>query len=174
MHVIYGSDAADPVSALPGQVACGYIGGMADHVWTDAQWAMQTAEYLLPIWVANEDDSAQDSGMSCVNVLYRLGVPRDVAIMLDVEPNENIDAAWINGFARETAREHYGCYVYDSADRIFSLPPRSGYIVAYWNGIPALYEHPFVRGTQYRNTPDFDLDVFDPSMRFWRNPHHVG
>ena len=171
MIYLDGSDAANPTSALPGQVVMFYIGGEADHVWTLDQIKMQTAEFLLPIWVAGYQEHATYAGRNCADALYDLAGGEEFSYVLDCELLNQGDNDWVDQFANVTAPEHYGCHVYDSKDRIFHFQPRSGYIVADWTGVSHMYEHPWVKGTQWKNTPDYDLDVFDPSLRLWRNPY---
>jgi hypothetical protein len=172
MTWINGSDDSNPSGALPGQVACGYIGGDCPHVWTAQQWRNQTAEFLFPIWTAEPDADPQTEAAKCLTALWDLKVSPDTGFMLDSELFSGDDNDWINEFCRYTSHAHYGCHPYASASAIFYLPPRSGYIVADWTGIRHMYEHPFVKGTQWVNDPTLDRDVFDSTMKFWRNPYH--
>lgn len=171
MTYLNGSDAANPDGALPGQVVMFYIGGEADHVWTIDQVKAQRAEYLIPVWVAGYTVSAADQGKACVDALYDYNIPEGVAYVLDAELLNQGDNDWVDAFANETAAEHYGCHIYDSKSRIFHFQPRSGYIVADWTGVRHMYEHPWVKGTQWENDPEYDLDVFDSELRMWRNPY---
>jgi hypothetical protein len=173
MNWLNGSDASDPTEALPGQVACGYIGGDTPHPWTFGQWEMQTAEFLLPIYTANPKLHPVNESSRCVDALVALKVHEDTAFMLDSELFNGRDNGWIDAFCRETSADHYGCHVYASASNIFTLPPRSGYIVADWTEIRHMYEHPFVKGTQWSSDATIDRDVFDSTMKFWRNPYVI-
>jgi hypothetical protein len=173
MNYLNGSDASDPVGALPGQVVMGYAGGWTPHAWTSGQWAAQDAEFLLPIWVGNAVNSPRGVASLLLEWLHDYQVPPGSAYVLDAEQSTGVDSAWVNAFADVTAEEHYGCHVYASVDTIFTLPPRSGYIVADWTGKRHMYEHPFVSGTQWADEGTIDRDVFVPQMHLWRN-HYVG
>jgi hypothetical protein len=173
MNWLNGSDASNPDSPLPGQVACGYIGGDTPHAWTFGQWEMQTAEFLLPIYTADPKLDPVNESIRCVDALIALKVPEGSAIMLDSELFNGRDGGWIDAFCRETSADRFGTHVYASASNIFTLPPRSGYIVADWTGIRHMYEHPFVKGTQWSSDATIDRDVFDPAIKFWRDTYHA-
>lgn len=171
MIYLTGSDASNPDSPLPGDVACGYVGGRTPHVWTLSQWKMQTAKYLLPIWVADPSQNPKTEAANFIAAMAALGVKGGVAYMLDAELLPPYDQLWISVFADRTARSDYGCHPYGSKDIVFTWPPRSGYIVADRIREPHMYEHPFVKGTQWKAENSIDLDLFDPTMKFWENPY---
>jgi hypothetical protein len=171
MNYLNGSDASDPNGALPGQVVMGYAGGWTPHVWTLDQWAAQVAEFFIPIWVAHADEHPLEAADEFLHWLGRFDVPAGSAYCLDAEASTNVSAEWVRQFADVTAPHHFGCHPYASASTIFDLPPRAGYIVADWTGERHMYEHPFVKGTQWADAGTLDRDVFVPTMRMWRNPH---
>lgn len=172
MTYLTGSDASDPKKPLPGEVACGYLDSNTPHPWTNEQWEMQTAKYLLPIYSADPGGNPVLAGRSAVAQMRSLKVPEGSAYAADIEllvPGDNL---WLREFAAETAKAKYGCHPYRSASTIFTFEPRSGYWVADWTGEPHMYEHPFVKGTQWASDPAVDCDLFIPTMHFWENPYH--
>lgn len=171
MELIDGSDAEWPQGALPGEVACGYIGGWAGHVWTSAEWRSQTADFLLPIYVAHVDLDPVNAGHNCVALLKRMGMPEGFAYALDAETDTDVGYEWVNDFADATAPFHVGCHPYASADSIEALPVRAGYWVADWTGHRHMSSIVGADITQWTNTGNIDLDVFNAEMRLWRNPH---
>lgn len=166
-----GSDASDPDFALPGDVACGYVGGDTPHVWTEAQWRKQTAKYLLPIYVPFRGGNPKLQGVQCADTLRAAGVPEHVLYAVDAELLWQGDASGINAFCDVTAERHNGALIYAQLSLIFSLPPRSGYWVANPTGVPHMYEHPFVKGTQWDFETRIDRDLFLPGLQLWENPY---
>jgi hypothetical protein len=166
-----GSDASNPDFALPGQVVQFYCGGATPHVWTKQQIDMQTSEFLLPVYVPFGWGSPVAEAEQFLSELADIGVPDHVAYMLDAELLGNGDASQINAFCDLLAKHHYGGLIYGSIDQVFTWPPRSGYVVANPTGVPHMYEHPFVKGTQWDWETRIDRDLYTKNTTFWRNPN---
>jgi hypothetical protein len=171
MEFLTGSDTASPDKALPGDVALGYIGGDDTHTWTLDQWKMQESKYLLPIWVGYPGDNPEAAAKRCLDAMHVLGIPEGTVYMLDSELLTNDEGEWVDKFADVTAYERRGCLPYASVDLVFDLPPRSGYAVADWTGKSHMYEHPFVRITQWADEETLDRDLLDANLRLWVNPY---
>lgn len=152
------ADIADPgqmVIAGPGvQAFAFYLGkpGQTPHVWTDAQLERQVLRYALPVWVPNLADLSPSAGafdgQDAAAALHALGVPRGVAIRVDMETE--VGVTYLRQFRSQVNLAGYWFGAYGSASTVFGNPPGgAGYWVADWTGDPHQYDHPGVSATQY-------------------------
>jgi hypothetical protein len=85
--------------------------------------------------------------------------------MWDLETGVEPDPPWLNIAADTLASRGYGSLVYGSpGNGLFSYAPRSGYMVASFDGKASMYQHPNVAGKQYEANVavpggEVDLDV---------------
>ena len=191
MTLAYGWDAAPVPNPVPTTIngqkqsyAGFYIGGSsAFHVWTPDELlrldeAGETAGLLaMPIWVPTPGfENPRQVGLEAAARLRALGIPANAkpwrVMMWDMETG-NVAAypSWMTIAANTLASTGYGSLVYGSVDGsgLFSMPARTGYMVAFPNGRPQLYPHPNVVGTQYQfSVPvpggEVDLDVVESSL----------
>ena len=161
-----------------------YVGGSsAFHVWTgDERLRLdeageQSGLLVMPIWVPTPGfDNPRQAGLEAAAKLAELGFPANArpwrVLMWDMETG-NVAAypSWIKIAADTLASRGYGSLVYGSVDGsgIFAMPPRSGYMVARYDGRPALYPHADVVGKQYQAgvaVPggQVDLNVVESSL----------
>jgi hypothetical protein len=155
--VLTGFDAAycpNPVPpATEFDVAEFYIGGSsAYHVWTESERSLIKGRLTLPIWVPTPSlDNPTQVAAGIAHTLKTLGIPSQArpyrAVMLDMETSE--DSEWVTLCCNKLASLGYDSFIYGSAGYVFSLPPRSGYIVANPTGVAHIYDHAHVVGTQY-------------------------
>lgn len=166
-----GRDTANPDGDFTaGQdVACGYIGGMAEHVWTPEQWAAQTARYRLGIWVINPYVSPQLAAQQAVAALAALKVPAGVVFAADLETLA-VPPGILDPFADEISRlSTFRVCPYGSTSSLFQHSPQAGYWVADPTGVPHVYDHPHVIGTQWAWLDAYDENLFVPQsgLRLW-------
>jgi hypothetical protein len=155
--VLTGFDSAFCPNPVPSEsefdVAEFYAGGTnAFHIWTPGERELIKGRLTLPIWVPTPSlNSPTQVAEGIAATLKSLGIPSHAkpyrAVMLDMETST--DAAWITLCCNKLAVYGYDSYIYGSASSVFSLPPRSGYIVADPTGIAHIYDHADVVGTQY-------------------------
>ena len=191
MTLAFGWDAAfcpDPVPTIINgnrqSYAGFYIGGSsALHVWNDAERALldeagETSGLLaMPIWVPTPGfDNPRQAGLAAAAAMEHEGIPAHATpwrvLMWDMETG-NVAAypSWLTIAADTLASRGYGSLVYGSVDGsgLFAMPPRSGYMVARFDGRPQLYPHADAVGKQYQagvNVPggQVDLDVVDAAV----------
>lgn len=168
-----GFDISNPLDQVVGgyDVAGGYIGGATPHVWTPQQWNSQTARWRAPFWLCDPARDPAVQGDDIVAKLKSLGAPRGCIVLLDMETRT--DAHLVNGIANVVHAGGYNSGVYGSESTVFGNPPRSGYMVALYDGVEALYEHPHSIGKQYADMVKgpggliIDLDVWADSCPLW-------
>jgi Domain of unknown function (DUF1906) len=168
-----GFDTSDPgTTHLVGyDVAGGYLGGDTPHAWSREQWDAQDARWRCPFWVPWPSVDPRQQAADIVTALRNLQAPVGTIYFLDVEALN--DTAIINAIANDVHASGYLTGVYGSESTVFANPPRSGYLVALWDGLNTLYEHPHAVGKQYRgNVIDksgvkVDLDVFTDDCPLW-------
>ena len=172
-----GRDAADPSGDFTqGQgVACGYASGMAEHVWSPAQWDAQAARYRLPIHVVNPYVSAVLQAQQLVLALTALKAPAGIVVAADLETLA-VPPGILDPIADEVSRiSTYRVCPYGSTSSLFRHSPQAGYWVADPTGIAHVYGHPDVIGTQWAWGPgqtgggDWDENLFAPqaALRLW-------
>lgn len=154
-------DAAHPPTHMPDgySVAAGYLGGntVAEHVWTDEQWATFKGIKKLPIFVprialhntpANQTGAADAEQVAAE--LGRLNVPYTNAVALDMETV--VSPEYVNAFNTELKAKGYDhVWVYGSASTVFGNPPCAGYWVADFTGDAFMFDHADVRATQFKS-----------------------
>ena len=125
----------------------GYLGGdLAVNVWAPHEWRGFPNRRKLPIWVAGHQPRSE--AWTCLEQLWRAGVPPGVRIAVDLETR--VDGYWAETFARPLEWAGFKLMVYGSASTVFGNPQLHGYWVADYAGIgPFMYDHPAVRATQY-------------------------
>lgn len=127
MTYVHMADAAFAQNIPPGfQVAAGYYGGPnAYHVWAEADW-QRFPGYKLPIWVGGY--GGRDEGLSAVNALRELGVPKGSLTVIDVETR--VDKSYVLAFGAELQAAGYFVWVYGSANTVDQNPQLNGYWIA--------------------------------------------
>jgi hypothetical protein len=149
------------------ELAGGYVGGAAEHTWTDLEWARVRDEGFrpLPLWVAPYGAATHELGALAGNAaLTRMQeVGLTSLVVLDLEAGYNVDAEWLTGF--EDALTIGSCDLalyatpgdlrrYDpSVSRLFSWAADPG---ASWFFLQA-----DTAGWQYFFGAYYDLSVFD-------------
>lgn len=165
-------DAAYPPESDPSGIdGCEvYIGGNADHTWTDAELAEQHSRYRLPVWCYARGRNARDDADAVNRWLDQHRVPTHRAVMLDMETS--VDADYVKAFDVELDGP---LWLYGSIDTLFANPEADGWFVANPTGYAHLYAHPGVVGTQYawaqlnqtRGPYDLDLIAADSVQLLW-------
>lgn len=161
-----------PSSAYPGcQAVAGYIGGNTPHIWTLDEWLRFGHLVQFPIWVGYLDANPQTDALEACAAMHALGfnagAPNRRAVILDKETQ--VDPAWVDTFASGVWAQGYQTFMYGSLATILQDPPKEGYLVADWTGVPAVAPYAHVIGTQYRaNVPwqntKVDLSVITDEM----------
>jgi hypothetical protein len=156
-----------------------YLGGSsAFHVWSDAERRRLDAAHLkaMPIWVPTPgSDNPRQVALAAASAMQSVGIPNHATpwrvLMWDLETGTEPDPPWLNIAADTLASRGYGSLVYGSpgGSGLFSYAPRSGYVVASFDGQPSLYNHPNVVGKQYAANVavpggEVDLDVVASSL----------
>lgn len=142
-------DASNPQGKdIGGQVAAGYLLSATPHVWTTADWAAQSARWLLPIYVPDNPNTGQGEGAACAGELHQLGWPTGTTVGWDLETNQWSGEVAVA--AAVLALAGYHLMPYGSASFLFANPPAAGYWVADWTNQPHLYAHAGVVATQYQ------------------------
>ena len=164
-----------------------YIGGSsAFHVWTgDERLRLdeageQSGLLVMPIWVPTPgSDNPRQVALQAAEALRSAGYPAYARpwyrpLMWDLETGLEPDPGWMSVAAGTLHRYGYDSLLYGSVDgsRIFSEPLGpgfGGYIVAHFDGVPALYPHAGVVGKQYAaGVPvpggQVDLNVVERSL----------
>jgi hypothetical protein len=156
-----------------------YLGGSsAFHVWSDAERRRLNASRLkcMPIWVPTPGtDNPRQVALAAAAAMGSVGIPNHATpwrvLLWDLETGTEPDPPWLNIAADTLASRGYGSLVYGSpgGSGLFSYAPRSGYLVASFDGTPSLYQHPNVVGKQYQANVtvtggEVDLDVVTPSV----------
>jgi len=157
-------DTASPDAPLSRcDVAGGYIGGRAEHLWTPNQWRMQAARYRLPIWEFDPGQHGDVQAREALKQLDAIGCPDHVTVALAMETFEF--AAQVDEWGAVMHAAHFLTMPYGSTSTLFANPPRSGYWVADPTGAAHLYEHPLVLATQWAmGVHDDDGQLCDRSV----------
>ena len=140
-----------------------YAGGTsATRAWDDAELARVAHLPRLPVWVPTPgSDDPVAAGEAFVDWLTAHKVPsikasgRPCHVLTDLETGTEPDPKWVNVFADQLANAGYWNLEYGSISTILAQPVRSGYVVANPTGMPHLYPHAGVVGTQFA----FDVRV---------------
>jgi hypothetical protein len=186
MPLAYGWDASSCPSPPPTEIGGKrmsyggfYLGGSsAFRVWTDQERRHLAASGLkcMPIWVPTPgSENPRQVALAAVSAMGAVGIPHHATpwrvLMWDFETGVEPDPPWLNIAADTMASRGYGSLVYGSpgGSGLFSYAARSGYMVADYDGVAALYPHPNVVGKQYQanvTVPggEVDLDVIDSSL----------
>ena len=156
-----------PQQAYPGcQAVAGYIGGNTPHVWTPDEWRRFGNLRQFPIWVGYAENDPAGHGQQCVAAMQALGwrqnAPDRRAVILDEE--SQVDVAWVDTFASEIWGAGYQTFMYGSLATIMQDPPKEGYLVADWTGVPAVPPYQNVVGCQYQENVPWDGTQVDLSV----------
>jgi hypothetical protein len=158
----HGFDAAycpDPIPA--GYTWCMvYAGGSSaarPDGWTTAELARVEHLPRLPVWVPTPgSDNPRQAAIMFRQWLGDHGVPaaqenggEHVRVMWDLETGTEPDPRWVTIAADYLLQAGYFNLIYGSPSWLFGQPRRAGYMVADPDGIPLLYPHAGVVGTQY-------------------------
>lgn len=169
MSLLSGIDAAYPPSKFPANTAVvlGYLGGNTPHVWTRAEWDSQPERYRAGIWTRSNPGgySGLTEAREALNQWRAMGAPVGTLIALDLETAQ--DAAYVNSFVAEVARQGYYVMDYGSTGFLFGNPPGNA---GYWPAVPGavdLYNHPNVSATQTGDPGPYDTDLLKASLPFW-------
>ena len=76
-------------------------------------------------------------------------------------------AGFVHTFAQVTEAAGLLCVPYGSKDNIFGLPVRSGWWVADPTGVPHMYPHAGVVGTQWLFARTYDESWFAEDLPLW-------
>jgi hypothetical protein len=172
MQLLSMMDTANPDAPLARcDVAGGYIGGRAEHVWSAAQWRAQSARYRLPIWVFDFGQHGDVQAREALKQLAAIGCPDHVTVALDMETGQ--DPIQVDQWGKVMHGAHFLTMVYGSTSTLFANPPRSGYWVADPRDHAHLYEHPLVLATQWAldtkddNGQSCDRSVIRADVQLW-------
>ena len=162
-----------PASAPVGYKAvAGYIGGDTPHVWTDAEWHRFSKLRKLPIWVRSDPGFVvpEDDAFAALQRLYDLKVPKGSTIAIDLETA--VSFPYVHTFHGVMKWAGYYAWVYGSASTVFENPRADGYWVADYAGKgPFMYNHRWVKATQYEAGPNYDSSLvlyWQYSNRLWK------
>jgi len=159
-------DAAFPPPAPPPwEVAAGYIGGNTPHVWTDPEWARQTARWRLPIFTRSTGGDPNIDAAQAVRWLRAHGAPPGCCVALDYETR--IDPGYLRTFDWIVEQAGYLTMVYGTRRTVLQNPkPSGGYWVADWP-VPGETPHPHLypgsAATQWSGSGPFG-GVYDPNL----------
>lgn len=150
-----------------------YGGGNDDHTWSRPQIneAAQTAPLCFPVWEYGQYRSGEADGMAFAAWLSGNAVPDSALVLLSMETY--VDAPYVEAFEAHLAHE---LALYGSLDSLFANPETPG---GWWpanpTGVPHLFAHSDVIGTQYAWTSldqtdgyDLDLSLVRKSVPAWR------
>jgi hypothetical protein len=153
----------------PGYSAmAGYLSSPAAyHPWSKSDWAKFGKIKKLPIFVACRavpgiKGTGNSEGFSCLEQLYKLGVPKGSPVALDMETA--IDSSYVSAFTKVLGWAGYGTWCYGSASTVFGNHT-GAYWVADYAGIgPFMYNHAGVKATQYESGSQFDSST----VKLWQ------
>jgi hypothetical protein len=156
-----------PQQPYPGcQAVAGYIGGNTPHVWALDEWLRFSHLVQFPIWTGYAENDAAGHGQQCAATMHRMGWrPGDSnrrAVILDEETQ--VDAAWVDAFSTQIWDAGYQTFVYGSLATVLQVPPKEGYLVADWTGVPAIPPYHNVVGCQYQANIAWDGTQVDLSV----------
>ncbi len=172
MRLMY--DAAYPPADPPNWPAvAGYIGGDTPHVWTDAEWAAQPAQYRLPIFVhTGADDAAAGTadGKQMVTWLQAHMVPAGSSVVIDTETASY--TAYLNAMDATITSAGYRLVNYGSLDDILKNPLTSGgRWTADWTGVQHVDDVAGVVATQWADATQlgtgYDASLCEDDMELW-------
>ena len=159
-------DAAYPPPAIPAGVTgiMGYIGGLADHVWTPKEWAPFASIRQYPIWVA-EGGAADTQAAAACAAAKKLGwapdQPDERVLVVDMETA--VEPAWYGIFADVVIANGFIPVAYGSLSTVLGNAA-ADVIAADWDGIKQIPAGQTIHGVQYQanvkaggGTVDFDL-----------------
>lgn len=154
----------DPPASLP--VFAFYIGGNAEHVWTEAEIAALHSRRVLPIWV-NTDPNANAAlhAADIIDWLHAHEYARGETVALDSE-SVPMDR-YLSELDAHLHGAGYPLMNYESKGAMPANPlTTGGRWVADWTGIPHLF--PDSRATQYATSEmigrPWDASVIDDSV----------
>jgi hypothetical protein len=163
-------DASIPPPDPHRDVCAGYIGGDTPHLWSDAEWASQSARWRLPIYVCDNPGSrnAISDANAAIGWMSAHAVPRGSALALDYETA--VDGAYAAAFDKAVVRAGYRTLLYGSLSTVTRNPrPSAGYWAADWTGAPHLV--PGTEATQYASDTmlgePYDLSLVSDTLVLW-------
>lgn len=172
MRLMY--DAAYPPADPPKWPAvAGYIGGDTPHVWTDAEWDAQPAQYRLPIFVHTgaDDPKAGDSdGKLIVAWLDGHKVPLGSSAVIDTETSTY--SAYLSAMDSVVTAASYKLVNYGSLNYVLKNTLTSGgRWTADWTGVQHIDDVTGVVATQWADATqlgtDYDASLCENSMPLW-------
>lgn len=156
-----------PQQPYPGcQAVAGYIGGNTPHVWTVPEWQRFGHLVQFPVWVGYQEADPAGHGQVCAETMHARGwnpgSPNRRAVILDEETQ--VDKAWLDAFAAEVWAAGYQTFIYGSLATVLGNPPKEGYLVADWTGVPAIPPYADVLGCQYQASVPWEGTQVDLSV----------
>jgi hypothetical protein len=166
-----------PASAFPGcQAVAGYIGGNTPHVWQLSEWDSFADLVQFPIWTGYLEADPGLHAEQCAAAMHALGwkpgAPNRRGVILDEETQ--VDGPWVDTFAAGIWAAGYQTFVYGSLATVMQNPPKEGYLVADWNGIPAIPPYVNVLGCQYEANVAWQGTTVDLSVISYQMLVHGG
>jgi len=132
-------DASSPPPDPHLDVCGGYIGGDTPHIWSDAEWAGQSARWRLPIYTCDNPGQRNPTtdAQFAVSWMHTHGVPAASAVALDFETAVN--GSYVASFDAVVVAGGYRTLLYGSLSTVTRNPrPSAGYWTASWTGSPHL------------------------------------
>jgi hypothetical protein len=172
MRLMY--DAAYPPADPPSwPVVAGYIGGDTPHVWTDAEWDAQPAQYRLPIFVHTGPDDQAAGSTDAAHILSWLDghqVPAGSSVVIDTETANY--SGYLTAMDKLITDAGYKLVNYGSLDDILKNPVTSGgRWTADWTGAAHIDAAPHVVATQWADAKQlgtsYDASLCDDDMPLW-------
>ncbi len=172
MRLMY--DAAYPPADPPAWPAvAGYIGGDTPHVWTDAEWSAQPAQYRLPIFVhtgADDEGAGSADGQQIVAWLKAHDVPAGSSVAIDTETANY--SAYLQAMDATVSAAGYKLVNYGSLDYILKNPLTSGgRWTADWTGVQHVDDVAGVVATQWADATQlgtsYDASLCEDDMALW-------
>lgn len=163
-------DAARPPVTVPAGVqgVMGYIGGLADHVWTPDEWQPFSHLRQFPVWVA-EAGSAELQGMGAVRAARALGwapnEPGDATRVIIIDMETAVEPAWYKIMAGQVTAGGFVPVCYGSLSTVLGNAA-ADVLAAAWDGVRAIPPGQDIHGGQYlANVPyagtRVDYSLFD-------------
>lgn len=174
------ADAAEPPASRPQLYAiAGYIGGDTPHVWTPNEWAMQPAQFRLPIFTAaDRQDIACAAGEDAWEIraaLAALGVPVRFTVAVDIETR--VYDTYLRALDAYLAPRPL--MTYGSISTLLRCPQTSGgRWAADWTDVILTAEDDIgthgIEAFQWASSNmlgrDYDLSVISTSVLLWPRP----
>jgi hypothetical protein len=161
-------DAARPPMYLPLDVdgVLGYIGGVATHVWSPAEWKPFAGVRQFPCWVA-EGGAADTQAVAAVAAARRLGWAPDMPIgetrVIVIDMETAVEPAWYKIMAAGILSGGFVPVCYGSLSTVLGNAA-SDVLAADWDGIAEIPAGQTIHGVQYRANVSIGATVVDYSV----------